>query len=51
MCERYKKTCGFTPAIEYGLIPDFRFMTDEDTYNTLSLTSEEVNLVETLVKP
>lgn len=51
MCERYKKTCGFTPAIEYGLIPDFRFMTDEDTYNTLSLTSDEVHLVETLVKP
>jgi hypothetical protein len=51
MCERYKKTCGFTPAVEYGLIPDFRFMTDEDTYNTLSLTSEEVHLVETLVKP
>jgi hypothetical protein len=50
MCERYKKTCGFTPAVEYGLIPDFRGMRDEDTYKLLGLTKDQVNLVEGLVK-
>jgi hypothetical protein len=50
MCERYKKTCGFTPAVEYGLIPDFRGMTDRDTYDLLGLTKDQVNLVEDLVK-
>jgi hypothetical protein len=50
MCERYKKTCGFTPAVEYGLIPDFRGMTDQDTYELLSLSEDQVSLVEELVK-
>jgi SAM-dependent methyltransferase len=50
LCEQYKKTCGFTPAVEYGLIPDFRFMTDEETYVKLGLTTEQIELVESMVR-
>jgi len=50
LCEQYKKTCGFTPAVEYGLIPDFRFMTDEETYVKLGLTTEQIELVELMVR-
>jgi hypothetical protein len=50
LCEKYKKTCGFTPAVEYGLIPNFRGFTDADVYAKLELTVEQISLVERLVK-
>tara|TARA_R110002012_G_scaffold286204_1_gene477599 strand:- start:1790 stop:2944 length:1155 start_codon:yes stop_codon:yes gene_type:complete len=45
MCDKYRKTCGFTPAVINKEIPDFRGMTNEDTYKVLGLTSEEIALV------
>jgi hypothetical protein len=50
LCEKYKKTCGFTPAVEYGLIPDFRGLSDQDVYTMVGLTEDEIALVESLVK-
>lgn len=50
LCEKYKKTCGFTPAVEYGLIPNFRGFTDADVYAKLELSAEQISLVEELVK-
>ena len=48
LCERYKKTAGYTPAVAGAVIPDLRGMDDADAYSHLNLSLEEIALIESL---
>jgi len=42
----YRKTSGFTPAIRNGLIPDLRGYDNQQSYDVLDLTDEEIAYIE-----
>jgi hypothetical protein len=44
--DTYQKTAGFTPAVKNNLIPDFRGLNDQQVFDALGLTEEEIKIVE-----
>lgn len=44
--DTYQKTAGFTPAVKNNLIPDFREFNDQQAFEALNLSQEEINVVE-----
>ena len=46
----YRKTSGFTPAVRNGLIPDLRGYDNQQSYEILGLTDEEIAYIEANVQ-
>jgi hypothetical protein len=44
--DTYQKTAGFTPAVKNNLIPDLRGMNDQQAFEALSLSKEEIDIIE-----